>query len=152
MIHHKNKLPSSQKAFEGGVQSIFGLGDVFKGDFTLTGPLRVDGTLQGEVISSSWLHISRSGKGEGRIEAQSIQIGGEFIGDLYATGHITLLYTAYVRGNIVARSLKLEEGAFYTGECKVSPVLASNTPIHEQKNTEPVKESKDKKVLSTRPI
>ncbi len=149
MHQSKNKQQSSQKAFEGGVQSIFGVGDVFKGEFNLTGPLRVDGTLQGEVITSSWLHISRSGKGGGRIEAQSIQIGGEFIGDLYATDHITLLYTAYVRGNIVARSLKLEEGAFYSGECRVSPVLQNKTTVPEQKDTDPVNESKDIKLLST---
>jgi len=105
---------------KGAIDSLFGLGNTFKGDFELVGPLRVDGNLIGQVTSNSRLHISKSGKGEGSIIAKIIEIGGEFFGDLFATDKVILKSTAYVKAKITSRYLEVEEGAFYSGQCKVT--------------------------------
>lgn len=101
------------------IHSLFGMGNTFKGEFILNGPLRVDGTVIGDITTDSRVHISRSGKGEGTVKAKTIDIGGEFKGKLVAADHVYIRSTAIVNADIETNLLELEEGAFFSGDCKI---------------------------------
>lgn len=119
------------------VNSIIGAGNVFKGNFELIGFLRVDGIISGRIKTDSILLIGETGKGEGDIKAENIDIGGEFIGNLFASERVVLRSTAIVKGNIVARYLVVEEGAFYCGHCKITTnVMSIRSSLEEDENFE----------------
>lgn len=131
------------------IDSIVGVGNNFSGEFQIVGYLRVDGTLRGQINSDSTLFISGSGKGEGSIEAKNIEIGGEFVGSLYATGRVELRSTACVKGEIIARYLVVEEGAFYCGNCKITTNIMSFSPKKLDNDEEKSDEDLDQKTLLT---
>lgn len=107
------------KKNKGTVHSLFGMGNTFKGEFILNGPLRVDGTVIGDITTDSRVHISKSGRGDGSVTAKTIDIGGKFNGKLTATDHVYIRSTATVNADIDTNLLELEEGAFFSGDCKI---------------------------------
>ncbi len=122
------------------IDNLVGAGNTFKGEFNLTGPLRVDGTILGEIVTNSRIHISRTGHVEGNLEAKAIDIGGTFTGNLKASEHIIIRSKAYVKANILANTLEVEEGAIFTGQCKVNHKI-TKTPT-EKKNYNKMNEKK----------
>ena len=61
--------------------TILGKGTVVNGDFTAASSARVDGIIEGDVKVAGLLIVGESGQIHGNIEAASITVGGEVLGD-----------------------------------------------------------------------
>lgn len=102
------------------INSIIGRGTKFRGDFELNGLLRIDGAFEGTIESEGKVLVGENGSARARvIRARSVSIGGEVIGDIFATEKVTILSTGKVTGDIETPHLIAEEGVFLNGKVTV---------------------------------
>jgi len=78
------------------------------------------GTINGEVELSGDLKIGDKSKINGKIYAATIFVSGIIDGTLSASERICLEKSANVKGVIIAKRLKVEDGAVFDGEARMS--------------------------------
>lgn len=84
-----------------------------EGSISADGELHVDGAIKGQVRVSR-LTIGDSGRIEGEITAESVEVRGKIIGSVTAK-QIRLAASAHVDGDITHEQLAIEAGAFFQG-------------------------------------
>ena len=88
----------------------------FEGILHAEGMLRVDGIVHGTVDIQGDLEISSTGLVEGpEVKAHNIVVHGVLKARVVAKGKLTLSRTARLEGDVIAGSLEIETGAYYTG-------------------------------------
>lgn len=88
----------------------------FEGVLHAEGMLRVDGIVHGTVEVQGDLEISSTGLIEGpEVKAHNLVVHGVLKARVIAQGKLTLSRTARLEGDVVAGSLEIETGAYYTG-------------------------------------
>ena len=116
-----SKLFGSSPAKTGGsVDTLIGRQTEILGDVRFAGGLHIDGKIKGKVDSSgdknSSLSVSESGCIEGDVRVPNIVLNGQVLGDVHASGKITLAARARVVGNVYYRILEMEGGAAVNGQ------------------------------------
>ena len=101
--------------------SILGPSAVFKGEFTFEGDARIQGTVEGTIVSKGEVRIDHGGHVKGNIHAATICVDGKVDGDLTATDRLELLANANARGDISTKSLIVVQGAAFVGHVSVGP-------------------------------
>jgi len=88
----------------------------FEGILHAEGMLRVDGVVHGTVEVQGDLEISSTGLVEGpEVKAHNLVVHGVLKARVVAQGKLTLSRTARLEGDVIAGSLEIETGAYYTG-------------------------------------
>jgi len=97
----------------------------FRGDMNIEGNLRVDGIVHGNVSVQGDIEVSQSGLIEGaELKANNIIVHGVIKARVIAEGRLTLSRTARLEGDVSAKSLDIEVGAFYVGHIATTDVKA----------------------------
>lgn len=113
------KSSSHRKTLQ-NFDSIVGTATRIEGDLHVDESLRIDGTLNGNLIQvvgkARWIIIGASGEINGDIRAQNVCVSGKVIGNIFATESIELLDGCEVRGNITHKSITVEPGASVHGQ------------------------------------
>lgn len=99
------------------IESIIGQGIILDGNVKAEEPVRIDGEIHGDVVSSGLVLIGKTGKIKGSIEAENIIVGGTVDGDLTSFGRIEIVEGGNVGGNIKTKSLIIDENALFQGQC-----------------------------------
>ncbi len=94
-------------------------GTNIEGKFSASENVRLDGKVKGEVKCSQRLVMGETGRVEGNIHTKDAIIMGTIEGELVADGSLHLKGTAIIRGTITAKTLMVDEGARYIGECRI---------------------------------
>ncbi|OPL19691.1 MAG: hypothetical protein AVO35_01585 [Candidatus Aegiribacteria sp. MLS_C] len=102
------------------MDSILGSGSFCKGSIKVDGGLRIDGTVDGEVVVSGTLTVGREGVITGDVTVNQAVIGGRIQGTVRAEQQMELHSGSRVEGDIFTRSLIIEDGVFFEGNCKMS--------------------------------
>ena len=89
----------------------------FCGTVHLSGPARIDGCVEGDVVSSAQVWIGASGRVHARVHAAELIVEGTLEGEIRATHRVELRANARVIGNLETPRLQLAEGAFFEGRC-----------------------------------
>jgi|WetSurMetagenome_2_1015567.scaffolds.fasta_scaffold00988_17 cytoskeletal protein CcmA (bactofilin family) len=103
------------------MNSIVGAGSAFNGTLRTEGGLRVDGTVEGQVEVSGTLAVGHDGLIRGDVTASQAIVGGTVIGTVRAERQIELQSGSRIEGDIFTRSLIMEEGVFFEGNCRMRP-------------------------------
>ncbi len=110
------------KQFE-GVKSeeitIISNGVKIEGKITSSGNIRIDGELQGDILSQSDVIIGELGQVNGQINANVITIGGKVSGIVRAKEKLILDSKSNLKGDIFTKTLVVEAGAKYNGKSKM---------------------------------
>ena len=99
------------------INTLIGPGSFVSGDIKINGFIRIDGDIKGKIESSSNIIIGERAKIQGNITASSIVVGGIVLGDITAPKGIKLLSNSVVIGDIMTKSLQIEEDAIFNGHC-----------------------------------
>ena len=102
-------------------------GSTLKGDFTAESNLRIDGHINGNVNCSSKVVIGPNGRIEGNLVCADADIEGKIDGQLKVDGLLSLRSSANIVGEITTARIQIEEGAQFSGECKMSNVSSRST-------------------------
>jgi len=115
MFGNKNKPNKPQNR----IDCLIGAGTVIKGDMTFDGGLRVDGHVQGNVVSvegkPGTLVLSEAARIEGEIRVSHVVINGTVVGPVHAADYVELQSKANVTGDVYYRTLEMHLGAVVQG-------------------------------------
>jgi cytoskeletal protein CcmA (bactofilin family) len=101
------------------ITAFLGKGTEFKGVLSFEGTIRVDGKLDGEVISKDTLIAGDGAFLQGEISVGTIILSGKTVGNINASQKVHLLAPANVQGNIKTPKLIIEEGVSFDGKCEM---------------------------------
>jgi cytoskeletal protein CcmA (bactofilin family) len=109
--------------------NLVGKGTVFEGTVRAENDVRASGQVIGTLRVEGKAMISESGSVDGEIIATNADVAGRVQGDIEIEERLVLKSTARVEGNIETDRLVVEEGAEFTGECKMgTPVSVNGEP------------------------
>ena len=86
-----------------------------KGEITGDEDILVEGTVEGQIRISRDLRVAASGSVRATIEAQSVIVSGEVLGDCKAAVRVDIQATGRLTGNIRAPKIVIAEGAVFRG-------------------------------------
>jgi cytoskeletal protein CcmA (bactofilin family) len=109
---------------DGIAPSIIGPSVIMEGALRSEGDFQIEGNINGDVQCSS-LFITTTGKVSGEIFAERIVVQGVVCGTIHAD-EVVLLAGSRVDGTIWQRSLQIEIGARFTGDCRRSTSPLAN--------------------------
>jgi len=99
--------------------TIVGPSTVVQGNLDVKGSVLVYGTILGDVRSNGQVRTAKDSVIKGTVVAQEAVIDGELEGSLTTEGRTTLGRSAKMVGDLRAQLLVIEEGALYSGKCKM---------------------------------
>ena len=91
----------------------------FSGTLKFKDTVRIDGCVEGEILSQNTVVVGPSGRVRARIESDSVVVLGVVEGDILARRKITLHKTAQVTGEIRTAGIVIEEGARFRGRIAI---------------------------------
>ena len=101
-----------------GVPSIISADLRITGDLVCSGDVQIDGWVEGDIQSRN-ITIGEGATVQGGLQAESVRICGLVNGEVRAD-IVVLEKTAKVTGDILHKSLAIEQGAFIEGMCRRS--------------------------------
>ena len=102
------------------ITAFLGKGTEFKGVLSFGGTIRVDGRVEGEVVSKDTLIAGDEAHLEGEITVGTLISSGKVKGSLTATQKVHLLAPAVVEGTIKTPKLIIEDGVTFDGKCEMA--------------------------------
>lgn len=157
MFGSKNKNDTINTSI---INTIIGSNSKIEGVLTASESTRIDGALEGKIISESSVIIGENGTVRGDITAAEILVAGIVYGNLVAKERIEMTSTGRVLGDIITKTLVIDEGASFKGNCTmevagedtkavepvhiVQPVSKEDKPNKNKKN-EPENEKENQK-------
>ncbi len=117
MFNTKNKTDMQQEKTNGGGATLIGAGTTLKGEINSNNDLRIDGTVIGNITSSSKIIIGSSGVVEGDIFGNQADIVGKVSGNIRSKELLQLRGDSVVTGNLYAGTLQIEPTATFNGQC-----------------------------------
>ncbi|MDR3286914.1 MAG: polymer-forming cytoskeletal protein [Prevotellaceae bacterium] len=97
------------------------------GAIETTGDLRIDGTLDGSVVSTGRVVIGAKGKIKGDLHCAYIDVSGRVRGNVIADDILILKEKSVLVGEITVQKLIIESGATFNGLCKMPNSENDNT-------------------------
>ena len=101
------------------ITAFLGKGTEFKGVLSFEGTIRVDGKIEGEIVSKDTLIGGDSSYLNGEVSVGTIILSGKVVGNINATQKVHLLAPANIQGNIKTPKLIIEEGVTFDGKCEM---------------------------------
>ena len=99
--------------------TVISKGVKIEGKLSCSGSIRLDGDVQGDITSQSTVIIGENGKVNGQINADNITIGGKVTGTVKAKEKLVLDSKANLQGDIFSKTVSIEAGANFNGNCKM---------------------------------
>lgn len=87
------------------------------GSLLSSGPVRIDGHVEGEVDISGDIIIGENAVIKAQVKGTNIQVAGKVIGNVEAEKKLQILATGVVEGDINVAALEVADGGILTGSC-----------------------------------
>jgi len=111
--------PKRAPAFSEQVETIIGRDTQVKGAVTAGGTLRVDGDVEGEIVTQGDLVIGETGRIKAQLKARNATIAGTVRGNVEVNDKLELASSAKLYGDIKTGTLIIGEGAIFKGACEM---------------------------------
>ena len=98
-----------------GSEAVIGRAARVRGRITGDGDLRVEGSVDGDIVLRGDLVIADGARSTSNVEAQAVTVEGELEGDVRAAGLLRVGASARVRGDLRGDAIAIEEGAEIDG-------------------------------------
>ena len=101
------------------VQTMIGAEAVVNGPIKLRGGIIIYGKVYGDIHTDGPVRITISGEVIGDVQASDAHIGGTIQGIVTVSNRIVLGRKSELKGDLIYRSLVIEDGAQFEGSCSV---------------------------------
>jgi cytoskeletal protein CcmA (bactofilin family) len=98
-------------------ETVIGDGTRISGEITVDGDLRVDGEVDGRITATRRIVVGKTGVVKADVEAGTAEIAGRVVGKLHAQDRVVLVGGSRLEGDVQAQSFKIEDGAYFQGNC-----------------------------------
>ena len=106
-----------------GSINLISAGTVIEGDIKSEGDVRIDGTVNGAIVTKGKLVVGVTGVVKGEIVCKTADISGTVKGKTSVSELLSLSATAKLFGDIMSNKLAVEPGATFTGTCSMGAVI-----------------------------
>lgn len=113
----------------GKLEAFLGKGSKVVGNLTFTGPVELDGHVEGEIVAQDKLTVGESAVVNAKIVGGEVIIKGTVNGDVSASKKLSVKKPARIIGNISTSNLSIEEGVIFEGKC----VMGSGSSLSSEK-------------------
>lgn len=103
-----------------------------EGDLVTSDNIKIDGIVSGKVHTDANLSIGATSSIEASVAASNATIAGKIQGNVKISDYLHLTDTARIYGDIEARMLQVDRGAFFSGNCKM-PAPDMSEPMDEDR-------------------
>ena len=111
------------------ITAFLGKGTEFKGVLSFEGTIRVDGKVEGEVVSKDTLIAGDGAFLKGEITVGTLISSGTVVGNINAAQKVHVIAPASIEGNVRTPKLIIEEGVIFNGKCE----MPNEAKVMEQK-------------------
>jgi cytoskeletal protein CcmA (bactofilin family) len=118
----------------GKLEAFIGKGSKIVGNLNFTGPVEINGTVEGEIHAQDRITVGESAIVNAKIVGGEVVVLGTVNGDIVASKRLSLKKPAKILGNITSSNLSIEEGVVFEGKCVMGSAVSSDS-----KNSGPVK-------------
>ena len=108
-------------------------------NITIEGSIRgnenlvIDGSMKGNVeMAKHNFAVGSNGRVEGEINAQNVKISGQMIGNIKTQGKVKITREADFMGDIKAKGISIEDGAYFKGSIELAQEPHRKTPLAEK--------------------
>ena len=119
-MFNTNKIPQKIKVMD---RNVIAKNTTIVGDIKSDGDFRIDGALDGALITNGRVVIGAEGSIKGKVEAGNADIEGTFSGDLLVSNTLTIKATAIISGEIIIGKLSVEPGASFNATCAMKGTI-----------------------------
>ncbi|MDZ4786799.1 MAG: polymer-forming cytoskeletal protein [bacterium] len=119
--------------------AFLGSGTKIMGQLSFTGPVELDGQVEGEIVAQDKLTIGEAAIVKGTVHGSEILVKGTVQGDIFASKKLILRKPARIIGNISAPSLNIEEGVTFDGKCSMNMQIGQKPQPNKIENVTLVK-------------
>jgi len=103
----------------GTAVNLISQGTEITGDVKSTGDVRIDGVLNGNMVTRGKVVIGPTGRVKGEVECKNSEVSGLIEGKITVTQLLILKASSKINGTIVTDKLSIEPGAIFTGNCSM---------------------------------
>lgn len=103
----------------GTAVNLISQGTEITGDINSTGDVRIDGVLNGNMVTRGKVVIGPTGRIKGEVECKNSEVSGLIEGKITVTQLLILKASSKINGTIVTDKLSIEPGAIFTGNCSM---------------------------------
>lgn len=114
--------------------SLIGPSTTIKGKIKTTRDLRIDGNLEGNVVTKAKVIVGSQGKIKGEISASDASISGLVEGGINTDKTLELKQSSTIVGDVSTKELIVENGAKLNGKIKVGLASTGSANIRDIKN------------------
>ena len=133
------------------VNTVIGKDTSFKGTIRAKGLIRIDGEMQGDIVTPGDVVIGESGRVAAELKGRNVAVAGRFEGNLEADGKLEIRSTGIVIGGVKTNGLLVDDGAVFSGDVQmkrkdqnVKAVLTAGEAVSaEVKDSKTLKETKN---------
>ena len=116
----ENNSFKNQSGLSGkNITAFLGKETYFKGVIQFEGTMRIDGKVDGEIISNHTLIIGETAEIDGAVRVRTVVCGGQITGEIESGDSLHLVKPSKVKAKIQTRSLLVEEGVIFNGQCEM---------------------------------
>lgn len=101
------------------IRAFLGEGTEFKGLLSFQGTVRIEGKLEGEVVTKDTLIVGGNADIKAEITVGTVISEGKIVGNVTASKRVEIRSKSRLIGNIKTPSLMIEEGAIFDGTCQM---------------------------------
>jgi len=94
-------------------------GTEITGDIKSSGDIRIDGILNGNMVTKGKVVIGPTGRVKGEVECKNSEVSGIVDGKITVTQLLNLKSSSKIIGTIITNKLSIEPGALFTGNCSM---------------------------------
>lgn len=99
--------------------NLIGAGTSIKGEIKTENDIRIDGTIQGNVITNSKIVLGEQAKVQGDVYCLSGDLSGYVEGNVYTKDVLHLKASSKINGDIHTKRLVVEKDAIFNGKCEM---------------------------------
>ncbi|UCG11717.1 MAG: polymer-forming cytoskeletal protein [Deltaproteobacteria bacterium] len=110
------------------LDTFIGSDTIFDGRISSAGSVCVEGSLRGEIEAKGEVVVGYGGKVEADIDANSVTVGGQVVGNIVAHTRFELSATGRVTGDVETTTTSIAEGGLLDGFCRMKPEIEAVDP------------------------
>ena len=111
------KLKNEQP--RGELDGFLDSGGRLTGELHFKDTFRVDGRINGKVVSEGDLFIGESGEIEGEVQVRRLFVAGKLRGTILQAQRVEIAATGKVLGDLRTETLVIDDGAIFEGQCSM---------------------------------
>lgn len=116
----------NSKSHKDEIENILGASITVHGDLTAEGGFRIDGKVDGSVHSKGVVIVGETGSVKGDLSGTDIVVAGHVHGNVVASGHLEIVASGRLEGDIEAISVRIEKGGLYRGTSRMGAAASSD--------------------------